>query len=112
MGLIYGERLGYSAMDDNEKALLIDELANILEGDLLRTFGPVMGVDELHRALGYPSKEAFRQSLVRNTVAIPLFELDGRRGKFALVKEVARHLAEQRFKAKFGVSHDQKSEAG
>lgn len=98
-------------MDDAEKALLIDELANILESDLLRTFGPVMGIDELHRALGYPSKEAFRQSLVRNTVAIPLFELDGRRGKFALVKEVARHLAEQRLKAQFGVSLDHNSGA-
>lgn len=30
-------------MEDKEKALLVDELANILEGDLLRTFGPVMG---------------------------------------------------------------------
>lgn len=99
-------------MDDAEKALLIDELANILESDLLRTFGPVMGVDDLHRALGYPSKEAFRQSLVRNTVAIPLFELDGRRGKFALVKEVARHLAEQRFKATMSIALNCTSDAG
>lgn len=91
-------------MDDAEKALLIEELANSLESNLLGRHGPVMTGDELLRALGYPSREAFRQSLIRNTVAIPLFDLEYRRGKFALVKDVARYLAEQRFSAKFGVS--------
>ncbi|WP_165666428.1 hypothetical protein [Metapseudomonas otitidis] len=91
-------------MDDAEKALLIDELAKSLESDLLGRYGPIMSGDELLRALGYPSKEAFRQSLVRNTVAIPLFDLEYRRGKFALVKDVARYLAEQRFSAALGVS--------
>ncbi len=91
-------------MDDAEKALLINALAKSLESDLLGRYGPVMTGDELQRALGYPSRDAFRQSLVRNTVAIPLFDLEYRRGKFALVKDVARHLVEQRFSAKFGVS--------
>ncbi|PNF82752.1 hypothetical protein CXK92_01620 [Stutzerimonas stutzeri] len=84
--------------------MLIEELAKSLESDLLGRYGPVMSGDELLRALGYSSKEAFRQSLIRNTVAIPLFDLEYRRGKFALVKDIARHLAEQRFNAKFGVS--------
>jgi hypothetical protein len=53
-----------------------------------------------------------RVTLVRNTVAIPLFELDGRRGKFALVKEVARHLAEQRFKATMSIALNCTSDAG
>lgn len=91
-------------MDDVEKAMLIEALASSLESDLLGRFGPVMTGDELLRALGYPSREAFRQSLVRQTVAIPMFDLEYRRGKFALVKDVARHLAEQRFTAKFGIS--------
>ncbi|MGB4074148.1 hypothetical protein [Pseudomonas sp.] len=91
-------------MDDVEKAMLIEALASSLESDLLGRFGPVMTGDELLRALGYPSREAFRQSLVRHTVAVPLFDLEYRRGKFALVKDVARHLAEQRFTAKFGIS--------
>ncbi|OEC33006.1 hypothetical protein SAMN05216600_1272 [Pseudomonas cuatrocienegasensis] len=96
-------------MDDAEKAILIEEFAKSLESDLLGRYGPVMTGDELLRALGYPSREAFRQSLVRNTVAIPLFDLEYRRGKYALVKDVARHLTEQRFSAKFGVSlnHEQ-----
>ncbi|MHA6492272.1 hypothetical protein ACX0MV_03345 [Pseudomonas borbori] len=91
-------------MDDAEKAMVIDELAKSLESELLGRYGPVMGGDELLRALGYPSKEAFRQSRIRNTVAVPLFNLEHRRGKFALVRDVARHLAEQRFSAKIGVS--------
>jgi hypothetical protein len=91
-------------MDEAEKDLLIDELAKSLESDLLGRYGPVMSGDELLRALGYTSKEAFRQSRMRNTVAVPLFNLEHRRGKHALVKDVARYLAEQRFSAKFGVS--------
>ena len=91
-------------MDETEKALLIDELAQSLESDLLSRYGPIMAGEELQRALGYPSKEAFRQSLVRNAVAIPLFDLEYRRGKYALVKDVARYLAEQRFSARFGFS--------
>lgn len=96
-------------MDNAEKAILIEEFAKSLESDLLGRYGPVMTGDELLRALGYPSREAFRQSLVRNTVAIPLFDLEYRRGKYALVKDVARHLTEQRFSAKFGISlnHEQ-----
>lgn len=91
-------------MDDAEKALLVDELAKSLESDLLGRHGPIMGGDELLRALGYPSREAFRQSLVRDTVAIPLFDMEYRRGKFALTKDVARYLAEQRFSAVLGAS--------
>ena len=91
-------------MDETEKSLLIDELAKSLESDLLGRYGPVMGGDELLRALGYTSKEAFRQSRARNTVAIPLFNLEHRRGKHALVKDIARYLAEQRFNVALGVS--------
>lgn len=91
-------------MDEAAKCLLIDELARSLESDLLGRYGPVMGGDELLRALGYTSKEAFRQSRIRNTVAVPLFNLEHRRGKHALVKDVARYLAEQRFSAALGIS--------
>lgn len=98
-------------MDDAEKALLIDKLAKELESDLVRQFGPELTGDDLLRALGYRTRESFRQSLAQNTVSIPLFDLEHRRGKFALVKDVARHLAEQRYNAKFGMSRDHKSEA-
>ncbi len=38
------------------------------------------------------------------TNAVPLFNLEHRRGKHALVKDVARYLAEQRFNAALSVS--------
>jgi len=65
-------------MDDAEKAFLIDELAKSLESDLLGRYGPVMSGDELLRALGYPSKEAFRQSLTLRSHAKALAYLQGR----------------------------------
>lgn len=95
-------------MDDAEKTLLIDELAKILESELLGKHGPVIYGEELRRALGYQTPAALRQAVVRNTVAVPLFNMEHRRGKFALVKDIARYLAQQRFNAKFGV----KPEAG
>lgn len=98
-------------MDYAEKALLIDELAKALESDLLGKHGPIITRDDLLRALGYQTQAALRQSMLRNTVTVPLFDMEFRRGKFALVKDVARYLAEQRFNAKFEILRDNKSEA-
>lgn len=73
------------------------KLAEALERDLLELYGPVITGDALIKALGYVSKAAFRQSLVRKTVPVPVFELDNRRGRFALAKDIARYLAKRRF---------------
>lgn len=80
-------------MVDNENP---QDLALILERDLMEKHGPMIANDALRIALGYPSMEAFRQALVRKTVPIPVFGVENRRGKFALVKDVARWLAQQR----------------
>lgn len=79
------------------KEKLINELAASLESDLFNRFGPIMGGEDLQKALGYVSKAALQQSMVRNTVPVPIFDIENRRGKFALVKDVAQHLAEQRY---------------
>ncbi len=42
------------------------------------------------------SGDAFRQAVCRNSVPVPLFSIANRRGKFALAKEVASWLAQQR----------------
>lgn len=85
-------------MDDMKvKNALINELATSLESDLFNRFGPIMGGDNLQKALGYVSKAALQQSISRNTVPIPIFDIENRRGKFALVKDVAQHLAQQRY---------------
>lgn len=75
----------------------VRQLANELEEDLLKLHGPVLTGDVLRQALGYVSKDAFRQSVVRKTVPVPLFEIDNRRGKFALTKDIAEFLASQRY---------------
>ena len=72
-------------------------LAADLEKDLLALYGPVVTGEALIKALGYVSKAAFRQSLVRKTVPVPVFELDNRRGKYALAKDIAHYLAKKRF---------------
>ncbi len=76
-----------------------EPLAILLERELTTRYGPLVSNDTLRLVLGYASKEAFRQALSRNTVPVPVFELSNRRGKFALVKDVAIWLADQRERA-------------
>ncbi len=59
----------------------------------------MMTGESLRIALGYPSKESFRQAFVRKTTPIPVFTIERRRGKFALTKDVAAWLASQRDRA-------------
>lgn len=68
-------------------------LAKALESDLLGRHGPMLGNADLQLALGFPSREAFRQALAREQLPVPVFTLPNRRGKFALVKDVAHWLA-------------------
>ena len=70
-----------------------DELTRALERDLLERYGPLIGHDDLCRALGYASMDAFRQALVRRSVPVPVITLPNRRGKFALSRDVAAWLA-------------------
>ncbi len=91
-------------LNQEQEERLIHELEKSLEADLFSRHGPMMTGDALYAALGYVTKAAFRQSLVRKTVPIPVFELEHRRGKFALVKDVARYLAEKRYQALFDAS--------
>lgn len=74
----------------------MDPLAKMLEKDMLERHGPMIANDDLREALGYTTMDAFRQALARNIVPVPVFGLPNRRGKYALVKDVAGWLAEQR----------------
>lgn len=56
---------------------------------MLKQFGPLMGGDELHKALGFSNSAAFGQALRQGRVSISVFEIAGRRGKFALTEDVA-----------------------
>lgn len=57
-------------------------------GELLAEFGPLISGKHLTKALGFPSQQAFRQAVRRGTVPVKVFEIAGRRGKFALTEEV------------------------
>lgn len=49
-----------------------ESLEQLLERGLMLQYGPLIANDDLRQALGYPSKEAFRQALVRKNVPVPV----------------------------------------
>jgi hypothetical protein len=80
-----------------------DSVVSELEADLRHTLenrhGTVMSGKALWTSLGYRSVETFRRAAVKGDLPVPVFEIPGRRGKFALAKDVARWLAERRASA-------------
>lgn len=73
------------------------ELANELEQKLMQRYDmPLLAGEDLRRALGYRSLDALRQAVQRNTVPVPVFSIENRRGKYALVRDIALWLATQR----------------
>lgn len=72
------------------------DLASHLERDLVDRYGPVIGGGQLSEVLGYPTLGAFRQSLARGTVPVPVFDIAHRRGRFALTRDIAIWLADRR----------------
>jgi len=63
---------------------------------LIRALGATVGGGELTRALGYPSQDAFRKAHQRGRVPVKTFELDGRRGRFAMATDIATWLWSQK----------------
>jgi hypothetical protein len=78
----------------------LNALATRLDEDFLKLFGsPVVTGEQLQKALGFKSIDALRQAISRKKMPVPVFELENRRGKYALTKDIAKYLAEQaRFK--------------
>jgi hypothetical protein len=78
----------------NSKERLILEI----ERQLLLLYGsPIISSENLKAVLAYGTVDAFRQAIVRKKLPVPLFEMENRRGKFALVKDIATWLVEQRY---------------
>lgn len=65
-------------------------MVNSLLSQMLKQFGPLMGGDELHKALGFSNSAAFGQALRQGRLGVPVFDISGRRGKFALTEDVAK----------------------
>jgi hypothetical protein len=72
-----------------------ETLAAILRQELTSDYGPIVSDENLCLLLGYKSMAAFRQAIYRKTVPIRVFGIKGRKGKFALIRDVASWLAEQ-----------------
>jgi len=81
---------------DSAGSTEVDRLAEDLEGRLMREYGPILSGETLRNALGYRSAETFRQAIAKGTVPVPVFNLESRRGKYGLTRDVARWLAEMR----------------
>lgn len=73
---------------DNE-----DKLAQEIEHGLHERHGPMLGGAALYRALGFPTAAALRQAVSRGRIPVPLFDIENRRGRFALTRDVALWLA-------------------
>lgn len=74
------------------------EFAEALEKDMLVLYkSPIISNETLQVALGYSSLDALRQAIRKHRVGVPVFNIENRNGKYALVKDVARYLAEKRF---------------
>ncbi len=77
----------------------IEKLAEQLEKDLLLMYAsPLITGEDLQKAMGFRSVDALRQAIVRKTIPVKVFSLDNRRGKYALVKDIARWLANESIK--------------
>jgi hypothetical protein len=74
----------------------IEELAANIERELYRDIGPLLFGVKLYASLGFPSAQAFRQAYSRNTMPVSVFNIQNRRGKFALSRDVAKWLATQK----------------
>lgn len=76
--------------------LVSDTLARELNDELVCRYGLLLSSTDLAKVLGYPSANAYCQAVVRGTVPVPLLRIPNRRGKFALARDVAVWLSQQR----------------
>ena len=56
--------------------------------DLIRDFGLVIGGKDLMRLLGYRTYKSFSSACARHALPVPVFEIEGRKGKFARTADV------------------------
>lgn len=85
-------------LDETDDYNPVDDLADKLEKDMLTLYhSPLLVEGALVEALGYRSLVALREAIRKRRIGVPIFKFENRHGKYALVKDVARYLAEKRF---------------
>lgn len=75
---------------------LADPIARELNDELVCLYGQLLPPAALAKVLGFPSGNAFCQAVARGNVRILLLDIPNRRGRFALARDVAVWLSEQR----------------
>jgi hypothetical protein len=83
-------------MDDD---LHLWRLVATLEADLTKRHGHILKGSALWQSLGYGSRSTFQRALVARSVGVKTFPIPGRRGQYALTRDVARYLATLRLAA-------------
>jgi len=68
------------------------EACDDLRDSLDRKYGPLINGKQLTSLLKFSSMAAFRQALRRGVLPVRVFDLPGRKGKFALTGDVAQWL--------------------
>jgi hypothetical protein len=79
-------------MDTSNK----DQAVSLLQQDLSKRYGEVIGGDTLRLVLGFATMSAFKAAISRETLTLPTFFIKGRKGRHALTSEVAAWLIECR----------------
>jgi len=72
-------------------------LCKQIESDLVSRYGFVIGGEALCQVLGMTSLEALRKAALRKTLPIATFQIEHRRGQFALARDLARWMVSARF---------------
>jgi len=67
-------------------------LTTYLRSELLALYGPLLGGEELMRAAGFRTSNAFKLAVRRGRVGFDVFQITGRRGQFARTSDVAEWL--------------------
>jgi hypothetical protein len=65
---------------------------NDIAAEMLRRYGVLIGGGDLRAALGFRSAASFQRAVRQKTLAVRVFPVPGRRGKFALTADVAAWL--------------------
>lgn len=82
---------------DPAEIAAIEALAQKLERELMHVYGsPLLTGEKLAEAMGYRSIHALRKHISQQQFPINLFTIPGRKGRFALVRDIAMWLASHR----------------
>ena len=86
-------------MSELEKTRKERELVQRIKQDLIEQHGMLLFGKALYQVLGFTNGDAFRQALKRGKLPVAVFELEGKRGRYALAEDIAIWLASRRMTA-------------